>query len=1139
MNRLERYCRFFKPFTFLFTTATAFIQGAMTRIFKAPRFASILRLEAVLLIVLLTIGIFSAAVAIVYYPFSTTFDVAAQTEYLEFIAKEKPKSRWMLNKVEVFHSNSESPEIFSGEFEPAARISVQIKRIASGPLLIHVRAIGQAQSPGAFFVDGEPFREAVQYTDIRIPDPEGQAKTGRSIIIPVTGEITVGQSVGIEAPGGTGLLRSGKVTMLEHSLFSDNVFIASSVDLSAGDTFKVHEMKSPSMGFIVVDERPCLTAAYRVIGNKAIITRPGGGEYPLSVSFLKMLLYDNLFQGVSTLFGILIVLTTLLTFLLDWTSFKRESVKSGERKDASTQGQEPASGKKITQSLVPCILLFLLFPAIAFSQEVHIKTADHEGQGVIRSRKNECFMITFNSVVGKAWKIDTSGENSQKYEVEKLVHSVNQRGLSVFPLKGIRTCETWPPAENLEARLTGAMEGTLKIREADGALKMIPVNLRKIHPEYLVFKPKDSNDEIRMSMIGSSLMVNGVRAGLLRAICANDAGCDSEIALKKGECLVLRLDVIMRALESFFGSTPKYDLTTATAILDRAFKTRDGSDQGQAAAVESLLMHDFNFKGASFNGISLAGAKMPGADFTSSSFKDGDLSNAKFEESILNKADLSFATLQRASFRGVKAEEAYFQYTYADDGGVKEAGVSFEGATLNRSSFLLSRLSGANFRNANLRGVCLAFCDLTGADFTGADLTDAIFHASVLDNAKFEGAIIDNTDVTSAVALGVTFTTGQRKELRRSQLLANDLDIKIWGHAKETDKWDPSSPDFNSFYTKLRHLPFGLRASLKFRNGKSLQPVGPFKDYHREGPNDIRSYHWFDSTFWNTASRSERLKKRLRDLSGFLHKRISEQGWIEGDSQENNAWISFIEKNSQVVIYASPLVWTSDSATTLLLSKGLITQSEINEYDWQRLAVERCRKDAAGNPGVQNDSWKPMYPPAAVCDLLYPGHFDAYKKWTIARSKNLNISQIEAIYSIRHVDFQVSVDKAVSGGVKDRLLIFEHLDNSQFQNKYSHESPDQMLSSPFRMSNVTILFKLPSARSRYSIAMRPDQAPPLKTAGDINAEFVELRFIFDFQGVTAPEKSVHEMTVTPKKAKIVADGKTIWEGPIQLLGNKK
>src|SRR5688572_136517 len=98
-------------------------------------------------------------------------------------------------------------------------------------------------------------------------------------------KISAGRPVGLETQGsGTALLRSGRVTLREASFISRGLHDASMVDLNAGDFFRVAQVNPEGLasGFIVADERPAMTVAFRIARKKATITRPGGVEFPMA-----------------------------------------------------------------------------------------------------------------------------------------------------------------------------------------------------------------------------------------------------------------------------------------------------------------------------------------------------------------------------------------------------------------------------------------------------------------------------------------------------------------------------------------------------------------------------------------------------------------------------------------------------------------------------------------------------------------------------------------------------------------------------------------------------------------------------------------------------------------------------------------
>ena len=100
---------------------------------------------------------------------------------------------------------------------------------------------------------------------------------------------------GLRDPGsGTALLRSGRVTLREASFISLRLHDASLVDLNAVDLFRVAQVNPEGLasGFIVADERPAMTAAFRIARKKATITRPGGVEFPMASDILSRFAND-------------------------------------------------------------------------------------------------------------------------------------------------------------------------------------------------------------------------------------------------------------------------------------------------------------------------------------------------------------------------------------------------------------------------------------------------------------------------------------------------------------------------------------------------------------------------------------------------------------------------------------------------------------------------------------------------------------------------------------------------------------------------------------------------------------------------------------------------------------------------------
>jgi hypothetical protein len=164
-----------------------------------------------------------------------------------------------------------------------------------------------------------------------------KAQNSKTTLISLSGSIRPGREVGIETPGSTAILRDGSVTVMVHKVIGGERFEARQETLRAGDLFLVeHDVETA--GFVVIDERPALTAAYRISGKKAFIQRPGGGDrIPLAATLFQRLLNDDVFQVVA---WVLACISALATFVQFGMSF--ESVPGGDQ----DKGAQRAKNRK-------------------------------------------------------------------------------------------------------------------------------------------------------------------------------------------------------------------------------------------------------------------------------------------------------------------------------------------------------------------------------------------------------------------------------------------------------------------------------------------------------------------------------------------------------------------------------------------------------------------------------------------------------------------------------------------------------------------------------------------------------------------------------------------------------------------------
>lgn len=291
----------------------------------------------------ITIAVILTAIVIVFLllyvlffvPITTTFNVAVNTERIQYTTLDKNNSRIILMDAEVASLDSILVANFEGNIELNSNVKVTIERISNGPISI-ILENEAGDSVGKIYngENGELFHEASDFLDIYIYDVAKKTEEGQTFIFSIEGDVNIGRSVNYEIFGeSTALLRDGEIKMIGKSFFSNDNFEAGSVMLNLGDRLVFDDIQSKTFGFVTINENPCMKAAYRIASKRARVIKPGpqneNNGYIISASFLNMILKDRNIQGLIVLFGAAIGLTTLITGLIE----TRKSLKIKSNKN--------------------------------------------------------------------------------------------------------------------------------------------------------------------------------------------------------------------------------------------------------------------------------------------------------------------------------------------------------------------------------------------------------------------------------------------------------------------------------------------------------------------------------------------------------------------------------------------------------------------------------------------------------------------------------------------------------------------------------------------------------------------------------------------------------------------------------------
>lgn len=136
------------------------------------------------------------------------------------------------------------------------------------------------------------------------------------------------------------------------------------------------------------------------------------------------------------------------------------------------------------------------------------------------------------------------------------------------------------------------------------------------------------------------------------------------------------------------------------------------------------------FAGAEFENCTFAGCNLSNADFTSTRFVDCSFVTC----------NLSLITLSQTVFRDVKFNQCKMLGLLFYNCHPAGLSVTFDGCTVNHSSFYKAKLKKTIFNNTQLQEVDWTECDLTNSVFNHCDLLGAKFENSILEQVDFRTA---------------------------------------------------------------------------------------------------------------------------------------------------------------------------------------------------------------------------------------------------------------------------------------------------------------------------------------------------------------------------------------------------------------
>lgn len=226
-----------------------------------------------------------------------TFHVYAETEKVSFTTWKQPSSRLPLDTVVIFKYQPDSSFTCSGSLDLADSTTVIVQRVQKGSVGVNLKTDRLDGSVGVLYGHDLPQEVLPFNIDITISNLSQRLSSGRGVVLPIEGTITLGEDYRFVTTLSPPILISGKIEMVSKTLFGESSYSAGEVNLFPGDMLEPTEQITPSYGLVFVTEGSGLKVAYIVKAKKLRVTHYGGERIEVAASILDRLIHDPAVQG--------------------------------------------------------------------------------------------------------------------------------------------------------------------------------------------------------------------------------------------------------------------------------------------------------------------------------------------------------------------------------------------------------------------------------------------------------------------------------------------------------------------------------------------------------------------------------------------------------------------------------------------------------------------------------------------------------------------------------------------------------------------------------------------------------------------------------------------------------------------------
>ena len=455
-----------------------------------------------------------------------------------------------------------------------------------------------------------------------------------------------------------------------------------------------------------------------------------------------------------------------------------------------------------------------------------------------------------------------------------------------------------------------------------------------------------------------------------------------DIALKTDEKIESLSETTQEVANEASATRESMELSVALQMVDRAKADRDGSNQGQSLAFESLLKEGYDFQNADLSGISFKKANLHSGDFSSSKSHFSTFTDATLDESLFRKAGLRFSNMDAASAQNSDFSGIYGPFMTAKN-------TNFSSTKFTGANLVGADLRNANFVNADLSGATLAFANLAGADFTGAILDSTYFAGAILSDAIFKNAKFSNTNMHGVILKHTNLSDIQiENSCRHDSPREDSFEIKI------LEQWP--SDRFSSGYE------FDELTEYKYYGGISTlasQALPLCTNSKKSAVGFDISYPAYismkvDRYYMKSAGRRSGLLQQLDNHFKNLQSAYETGPVFNGSGAKQKQFIDTLRNSMDCDSNVSTSKFNTDELIVTLLANGF---ASFEDVDWMKAATARVNIERAiensnhgGLPLSGYTLWGNFFPDGTVATDLVPEAAELFKNWTQCRAQQVD-----------------------------------------------------------------------------------------------------------------------------------------------------